>query len=239
MSTEPVLRLHLFFATENDQALILRRAGKKLYNLIGWDRATNTFTEGQWLCKSVWEEDCALSPDGQHFLYTVHNADPNQGASAQYTVISRTPWFTALALFPQSHVLRAGGWFLDAAHFQLYEQRVPSKDIFGRAAGLHQVVTGAVTKDCRTGLRLTNGKPAPMSRDLRELLLSGAPVPRHPAYDHYETQGGRLYRTKGMELELIRDFTEMTPRFEPAPYSQPRDDSEGGEWHPLDGEDSR
>ncbi len=236
MSTDPVLRLHLFFATENDQALILRRAGRTLYNLIGWDRATDTFTEGQWIGKSIWEDDFALSPDGQHFLYAVHNADPNQGAGEKYTVISRAPWFTALALFPQNHVSRAGGWFLDAAHFQLYE-RMPSKDIIGRADGLHQVVAGAVTKDCRTGLRLTNGKPAPMSRDLRELLLSGAPFPRHPAYDHYETQGGRLYRTKGMELELIRDFTEMSPRFEPAPYSLPHEEVAGAAWHPLNWEE--
>lgn len=238
MSTAPVVRLYLFFATENEQALILRREGKQLYNLIGWDRATDTFTEGQWIRKSVWEDNCALSPDGQHFIYAITNADPHQRAGEQYTVISRAPWFTALALFPQDHVLHAGGWFLDAAHFQLYEQ-MSSTDIIGRADGLHQVVTGKVTKDCRTGLRLTNGKPAPLSRELRDRLLTGASLPRHPAYDHYETQGGRLYRTRGMDLELICDFSEMTPRFEPAPYSIPQEDAVESGWHPLDGEHSR
>ena len=51
--------------------------------------------------------------------------------------------------------------------------------------------------------------------------------------------GGRLYRRRGQELELIRDFTEMA--FEPlrAPYDW-RDETPAAEepvpWHPLDGE---
>ena len=232
----PLIRLYLFFATENDQALILRRSGKKLYNLIGWDRATDTFTQGQWLRKSLWEDSCALSPDGRHFLYAVINADPNQRAGEQYTVISRAPWFTALALYPQDHVWRSGGWFLDSTHYQLHEPAEVT-DIIGRAEGLHRVVTGKVTKDCRTGLRLMNGKPAPLSKALRERLLAGEPAPRPDAYDRYEVQGGRLYRTVGLELDLIRDFTEMTPRFEPAPYSIPREDADNRAWHPLDQED--
>ncbi|EBA12083.1 hypothetical protein [Roseobacter sp. CCS2] len=238
MKTAPLLQLYLFFATENDQALILRRSEKKLYNLISWDLATDTFTEGQWLRKSVRAENCALSHNGQYFIYGVDNADPNQRAGPQYTVISRAPWFTALALFPQKSAWRCGGWFLDNVHFQLFDPPDTS-DIVGRAAGLHQVVAGDVTKDCRTGLRLTNGKPAPLTKALRERILGGIPAPRHDAYDRYETQGGRLYRTHGMDLELIRDFTEMTPRFEPAPYSIPRDDAENGQWHPLDQEVDR
>ncbi|PJI93038.1 hypothetical protein BC777_1905 [Yoonia maricola] len=238
MSTAPLLRLYLFFATENEQALILRRAGMKLYNLIGWDRATDTFTQGQWLRKSLRVEDCALSPDGKHFIYAVHNADPNQRAGAQYTVVSQAPWFTALALFPQDHFWRSGGWFLDNTHYQLHASMEVS-DIIGRATGLHQVVSGKVNKDCRTGLRLKNGQPAPLTKALRERLLAGAPAPQHDAFDRYEVQGGRLYRTVGFDLELIHDFTEMTPRFEPAPYSLPRDDSDGLGWHPLDQEDGK
>jgi len=235
MNAAPLLKLHLYFATENAQALILRRAGKRLFNLIGWDRANDTFTEGQWIRKMVRDDACALSPDGQHFIYAVQNADPDQPAGESYTVVSRAPWFTALALFPQDHVWRIGGWFPDVAHFQLHEP-APSTDMIGRADGLRQIVPGRVTKDCRTGLRLTNGKPAPLSKDLRERLLAGKPAPRDRAYDRYETQGGRLYRTVGMELELIRDFTKMTPRFEPAPYSVPHEDGGDHAWHPLDDE---
>ena len=49
--------------------------------------------------------------------------------------------------------------------------------------------------------------------------------------DRYDTQGGKLYRRNGMELELIRDFTDM--EFEPirAPYDWRQEGSDP--WHPL------
>ena len=69
-------------------------------------------------------------------------------------------------------------------------------------------------------------------------ILVQRDVPDGKELDKYDTQGGKLYRRRGMELELIRDFTDMT--FEPirAPYDW-RDKAETGEtpaWHPLDGE---
>ena len=121
MSTEPLLRLSLFFATENPQALILRRSAKTLYNLIAWDRATDSFAEGQWLRKSVRSRDCALSPDGQHFIYAVRDAYPDTPATSNYTVVSRAPWFTALALYPQFYSWRGGGVFLDNTLYRIHD----------------------------------------------------------------------------------------------------------------------
>ncbi|MEM9787740.1 MAG: hypothetical protein AAF801_14650, partial [Pseudomonadota bacterium] len=162
MNTRPVVRLHLFFATENSSALILRRAKDRLYNLIAWDRETDSFVEGQWIKKYVRPDGCSLSPDGRHFLYVVTNADGRQTASEHYTVISRPPWFTALALFPQGGLWQRGGRFLSNNQYVI-EGDMQTDDIIGKAPGLTQIVRGDVTRTCRTGLRLRNGQPARLS----------------------------------------------------------------------------
>lgn len=232
MSTAPILRLYLFFATGNDSALILRRSGKKMYNLIGWDRATDTFTTGQWLRNSIRAETCALSPDGRHFIYSVHDANPDTRATGHYTVLSRAPWFTALALYPQGWGFQSGGSFLGNTLYRI-QGDAASADIIGQNTELRRVVQGEVTHTCRTGLRLENGQPAPLSRALRDQLLEGVQPSRDTAMDRYETQEGRLYRTDGMNRILIQNFTEMTPRFQPAPYGTTTKEDDQG-WHPAD-----
>ncbi|MEM8537963.1 MAG: hypothetical protein AAGF56_08885 [Pseudomonadota bacterium] len=208
-----------------------------MFNLIAWDRRDNTFVEGQWIRKAVQPDRCALSPDGQHFLYAVTGADPATQAGGYYTVISRVPWFTALALFANPNQWDGGGRFLDNTLFQL-NMAPPAKDLVGRATDLHAVTEGAVSKDCRTGLRLLNGQPAPLSKLLRDQLLSGeAPAKSDPL--PYETEGGCLYRLTADGRKLIRDFTVMEPRFEPAPYSVPPVAEDKQPWHPLDGEVDR
>ncbi|WP_341368176.1 hypothetical protein [Yoonia sp. BS5-3] len=233
MSTAPIIRLYLFFATENDTALILRRSGKKMYNLISWDRANDSFVEGQWLRKSVRYEDCALSPDGRHFIYAVHDANPDTRATGCYTVLCRAPWFTALALFPHEWGFQSGGYFLDNKLYRI-KADAACKDILEQNTQVLRVVQGKVTHSCRSGLRLTNGEPAPLSRALRDQLLNNAKLPRVISLDRYETQAGCLYRTDGPKRVLIHDFTEMEPRFEPAPYGQPPKDPMKTGWHPAD-----
>ncbi|WP_298837823.1 hypothetical protein [uncultured Roseobacter sp.] len=232
----PEVRLHLFFATENDSALILLRARRRLFRLISWDRATDTFQDGQWLRRQVLPEQSDLSPDGSHFIYGVYDGRYQQPAGEAYTVVSRPPWFTALALYPAGVSWSVGGYFLSNTLYRL-PWADGACDIIGRADGLQRVVSGKVTKDCKTGLRLENGKAAPLPRDIRVALLDGKP-PADPGYlDRYDTMNGCLHRIlPGGDLELIRDFREM--EFEPmrAPYDD-RPEGDGpdtdGSWHPL------
>ena len=232
MNTPPTVRLYLFFANESDKALILRRAKDRLYNLIGWDRLDDSFTEGQWIKKYVRPEFCSLSPNGQYFMYYVANADMRQRASEHYTVISLPPWFTALALFPQGGLWCAGGHFLSNKQYVI-EGGAAAKDIIGRATGLQQIVKGEKTKDCRTGLRLRNGQPAPLSRALRNQLLNGEAPQRNSALDQYEAHAGCLYRLRNGDRHLIRDFTEMEPQFIRAPYETRPEEDVDEQWHPL------
>jgi hypothetical protein len=131
--------------------------------------------------------------------------------------------------------------FLDNVHF--WASGAP--DIIGRDEGLSRVTLGKREKGCTTGIRLMTGARAPLNRAATKRLLadpvpanarelfSRMAVPPGDVLDRYDTQGGCLYRRRGLELELIRDFTDM--EFTPvrAPYDW-RDACEETPWHPLD-----
>ncbi len=242
MATEPIIRLHLFFATENDRAVILRQGPSKQFRMILWHRDSDTFEDGQWIRQKIYVERCGLSPDGQHFLYFTLDGRWRSEARGSYSALSRPPYWTALSLFPEGDTWAGGGVFIDNRHYFAYG----GPDIIGRDEGLSRVTFGEPDKGCTTGIRLLSGRRAPLDRAATKRLLA-EPLPKEPwllcewlaaptghLLDRYDTLGGKLYRRDGQELELIRDFTDM--EFEPirAPYDW-RDDKQG-EWHPLDGE---
>ncbi len=239
MTEAPLIRLHLFFATENDRALILRQGPTRQFRMILWHRDTDTFVDGQWIKQKIYVERCDLSPDGRHFLYFTLDGHWNSAAEGAFTALSRPPYWTALSLFPEGSTWGGGGIFLDNTHYYAGGDA----DIIGRDEGLSRVTLGKPEKGCTTGIRLVSGARAPLSREATGRLLAEPrpidpralydrmAVPRGDAMDRYDTQGGKLYRRNGMELELIRDFTDM--EFEPirAPYDWRPEDPEP--WHPL------
>lgn len=241
MNTDPLIRLHLFFATENDRALILRQGPSRQFRMILWHRDTDTFEDGQWIKSKVYVERCGLSPDGRHFIFFALDGRWSSDARGSFTALSRPPYWTALALFPEGDTWGGGGVFLDDRHYWASGDA----DIIGRDEGLSRVTLGKPEKGCTTGIRLVTGGRAPLDRAATKRLLAEPPprdarelfdrmaVPPGDALDRYDTQGGSLYRRRGMELELIRDFTDMA--FEPirAPYDW-RDTREETPWHPLD-----
>lgn len=235
MSCVPKRELHLFFATENDNAVILRRGARALWQLIAWNRADDSFAPGQWIKRRVLPDSCAVSPDGRHFLYSVYDGRDPVGIGDVYTVVSRAPYFTALALFPNHTVWNGqGGRFIGSGQFLVETEE---KNLFPPVSEVAQLVRGKVTKECRTGLRTLSGKPARLNSALRAELVEGAPPPDPQLADRYDTQGGRLYRRQGMDLHLIADFG--PPGFEPvvAPYGAAAESRHDGvDWHPLDGE---
>ncbi|MEM8632566.1 MAG: hypothetical protein AAGF74_15130 [Pseudomonadota bacterium] len=239
MNTAPVERLHLFFATETPRALILRRVARRLYQLIGWDRDTDAFTPGQWLKKEIQIDACRLSPDGQHFLYVVTGAPYRTEATDRYTVISRPPYFTALALFPQGDFWQLGGVFLDSRTYWIAGDHA-THDIIGRDDDLERVFQGEPGKGCTTGLRRVNGTPVELTPQTRRRLLGGGALdaPRSGAGDGYDTQGGKLYRRAGMDLTPMGDFSDLAFETVIAPYdTRTRSAPDApADWHPLDGE---
>ena len=213
MNTPPAIRLHLFFATETDRAVILRQGPARLFRMILWHRATDRFEDGQWLKHKVYVERCDLSPDGEHFLFFALDGKWGSEARGSYTAISRPPFFTALVLHPQGDTWGGGGAFLTNTSYAV--DGCGSDDILRHKTGLSRVPRGA---------------PSPLSLQIPEWEALQAAKAQRVTELGYRTEGPRLFRLR--DGSLIRDFTDMA--FEPirAPYADlPR---EG--WHPLDAE---
>lgn len=234
MNSGPVIRLHLYFARDSNLAAILRQGPGKVFRMILWDREAGTFEDGQWLKHKIYPERCDLSPDGRHFIYFALNGDWSGETEGSYTAISRPPYFTALALFPEGDTWSGGGAFLDSRHYVAHG----GQDIVGRADGLERLFRTTPDSTCVTGLRRADGSCAGQDEtDAARADLNARPA--DPALSLYDTQGGILYRRRGPDLTPIRDFTDMAFERIRAPY-----DWRGGNappepaapWHPLDGE---
>jgi hypothetical protein len=232
---EPYVRLHLFFATENDRAIILRQGPSKHYRMILWHRNTDTFEDGQWIRQRIYLDMCDLSPDGRHFIYFTLNGHWSDESKGAYTVISRPPYFTALSLFPEGSTWGGGGRFLNNKRYVA----VGASDIIGRDDGLQRLLRLEKTTAYPTGLKTKRGKPAALETGELERLEAPIAASRTSGLDHYDTMGGKLYRRRGDEFELIRDFNEMTFERVRAPYDwreERSDTEESRPWHPLDNE---
>ncbi len=110
-------RLAVILASEAPKGVILRRGPSNWVQLILWDTATDTFTEGQWFRGRIYEDRCDLSPDGSKFVYfaakhhTWQTHAPTYAAT--WTAISKPPYFTALALWNWFGTYGGGGYFID------------------------------------------------------------------------------------------------------------------------------
>ncbi len=232
MTQAPMVRLHLFFALENDRAVILRQGPSKQFRLILWHRDDDRFEDGQWLRHSVSPDWCDLSPDGQYFLYHALDGRWHSDGEGSYSAISRPPYFTALALFPIGDKWAGGGRFVNNG---LYVA-VGGRDRVGRVTELSRIYCREWSSDCPTGLRDEAGRCARVGRAAARVLEKDPPQSRTCALDRYDTQGGALYRRRGGDMQLIRDFTDMTFERMRAPYDwrdDPVEDPVTPAWHPL------
>lgn len=215
---EPLLKLHLIFAPNAPVAAILRQGPAKYMRLIYWDRRDNSFVDGQWIKNKVHPASCCLSPDGRHLCYGV--TDYGRGSEHKhYWAISRMPYFTAVALYPEDHPYEMGeAYFTDN---QSYVVTYKSKNIMPADPHIARVASGE-----RASLRVKAPKPATSPSSAR-FVLADAELD----FDQlYHTERGKLYR-RGPEgaLNLIRDVSDMEFESIIAPYAHGCTDR-----HPLD-----
>lgn len=231
---KPVVRLHLFFATENDRALIIRQGPSKHYRMILWHRDTDTFEDGQWLKHKIYIDRCDLSPDGEHFIYFTLDGKWETETEGAFTAISRPPYFTALALMPEGSTWGGGGRFIDNHYFVADG----GADIIGRDEGLFRIFRREPTTQCPSGLFKADGACAKLGKlKAASVKDNSTPLSRTADIDRYDTLGGCLYRRRGEELELIRDFSDMEFESIRAPYDwrekKPLHEDDLQPWHPL------
>lgn len=94
-------RIFGYVAAEADVCVLLRRGPSKWVLMIRWDLKTDEFEMGQWLKARVYEDQCDLSPDGQLFAYQANDGHYLRPEGGVYSVVSRPPFFTALAFWHQ------------------------------------------------------------------------------------------------------------------------------------------
>ncbi|CUH67176.1 hypothetical protein TG4357_02851 [Thalassovita gelatinovora] len=202
MAQEAQVRLHIYDAAEAPVSVILRQGPSKHTRMIFWDRRDDSFIDGQWTKHKVYLDRCDLSPDGRYFIYFQLNNRWKDASAGSYTAISRPPYFTALALYPQGDTWGGGGYFVSNTDYVIRTSD-DNRDIIGRAPELRRIASDTV--------------------DPRSLCASFYSPRRFAA------KGGRLYELTedANEGRLIRDFTNMQFERIRAPYDWRNNEKKG------------
>lgn len=125
---KPVTRLHVMKASKADKAVILRSGPTNVWQLWLWDMATDFFTPGQFYRGRVDLAGFDISEDGEYVLLAllkgyrpVEEGSWEHKIKGKHTVVSRPPYFTALAYFPvEEDNVRLGGYFNGRRDVSLY-----------------------------------------------------------------------------------------------------------------------
>jgi len=100
--------LFVILARNNRDAVIFRRGPSKQVLLIKWGRRSDCFEIGQWFKGRIYEHRCDLSPSGDLLVYL---AAKHKGPIHTWTAVSKPPYLTALALWPNLGTWGGGGLF--------------------------------------------------------------------------------------------------------------------------------
>jgi hypothetical protein len=110
-------RLYVLLARNAPVGVILLRGPSRWVQLIRWNTADDTLQPGQWFRGRIYRECCDLSPSGDKLIYFAAKHNKQQTADPTYTyawtAISKVPYFTALALWPNGDIRFGGGLFGD------------------------------------------------------------------------------------------------------------------------------
>ena len=118
MSTFPA-RLHALLARHSSMSFAFRRGPSHHVCVIGWDRNTDTFTEGEWLRGRIYERRSDLSADGRYLIYFALDAHWKSETGGAWTAISRAPGLAAVTLLAKGDGWNGGGLFTTAHRYWL------------------------------------------------------------------------------------------------------------------------
>jgi hypothetical protein len=117
-------RLFVLLARNGKVGVILRRGPTRWWRVSRWDMRTDAIEGGQWFNGKIYPERCDLSPTGDLLVYfggKFRARDIDRGYGGTYTAVSRPPYLTALALWPEGSTWGGGGVFLDDRTIVLHQ----------------------------------------------------------------------------------------------------------------------
>ncbi len=120
--TQPKCRLSLKLASNAPVAVVFRRGPSNWVQLIRWDLRNDSVEAGQWFKGRIYPEFSELSEDGELLLYSARKGGwqlrDRNGIGNTWTAVSRPPFFTALALWPNG-CWNGGGTFIEKRAVEL------------------------------------------------------------------------------------------------------------------------
>lgn len=211
--TRPGCRLSVILARDAPIGVIFRRGPTIWTQVIRWNTATDTFDAGQWFKGRIYERRCDLSPSGEKLIYfaakhhLARNSDPSYKNS--WTAISKIPYLTALALWPNMGTYHGGGLFASESEIWLnsvhYRWSNPARDVPAQPHPNHVPPPGFQS----TPICFTSGDqlfPLRLVRDGWTLMTPG------DVQEDGEVSSGRLVRSnknQRFRLELEFDYQVM------------------------------
>ena len=105
-------QLFVLLARRAPRGVILRRGPSTWTQLVSWSTRSDTFEAGQWFHGKLYERRCDLSPSGERLIYFVakhHLQKVDPSYTSAWTAISKPPYFTAVALWPNGGTTYHGG----------------------------------------------------------------------------------------------------------------------------------
>lgn len=94
-------RLSMVMAAEAPVCVVFRRGPSKWVQMWRWDTETDEFTPGQWINSQVYAGESELHPSGEFLFASIRNERGSRKLGmGSYASISRPPYFSALAVFP-------------------------------------------------------------------------------------------------------------------------------------------
>ena len=124
---DPSTRIFGVIARAAPRVVLIRRGPTKHVLLLTWDTTKHEFHAGQWFKGRIYEERCDLSPKGDKLIYL---AASHKGELQSWTAVSRPPFLTALALWPNMGTWGGGGLFESARVLQLNSGSLKPADGF-------------------------------------------------------------------------------------------------------------
>ena len=108
-------RMHIEFSVSSPMAAILRRGPSSWVRLLAWNTETDIVEPGAWFHGRIYEDGCSVSPDGTLFAYfaTKYHGRKTRDVGYAWTAVSKLPWLTALALWPQAETWGGRAKFAD------------------------------------------------------------------------------------------------------------------------------
>ena len=112
--TSSAARISLYLARDAPVVAIIRRGPTKWTQMLKWNLLDDSIESGQWFRGRVYSKRSAISPSGTYLIYFAADWSKRvREFGPTWTAISRVPYFTALALWPEDSTWGGGGFFVE------------------------------------------------------------------------------------------------------------------------------